>query len=44
MVMIAHLTPCVAHPIESLAHLPQQFQPRPPIGIAKVNILAPVTA
>ena len=42
VVMVAHLAPGVAHPVEASADLPQHFQPGFAIGIPQIDILPPV--
>ena len=43
MVMIGHLAPCMADPIEAPACLSKHVKPQQPITVVKIDVFAPVT-
>ena len=43
VVVIRHLAPGVAHPIEASANLAERLKPCTPISVIEINVLAPVT-
>jgi len=44
MVVVAHLAPRMAAPVEALADLAEEIEPRPPVDVITIDHLAPVTA
>src|SRR5574340_86138 len=43
VVVVRHLAPGMAHPVEAGAHVSEDFQPDAPVLVGSENILAPVT-
>jgi len=44
VVVIAYLAPRMTAPVEALADLSEEIDPRPPVGIVTVDHLAPIAA
>lgn len=44
VVMVRHLAPGMANPIEAFAYVAEHFEPGFTIGASEINILAPISA
>jgi CheY-like chemotaxis protein len=44
VIVVTHLTPRMADPVETIAHLRQHREPSPAVCVVKVDVFAPITA